>query len=496
MDIIKSEKIIINELVKIYSEKGFLDDLKITAESISNHFKNLLDDLGEKNDLISKNSIRELKYFSLIFRVKEPDSLKEKFYRGNLLQEDFKNMSFISGPDVIRQRNNVKLVFKKCDDLIGVKILTDLNEDCKKVISILKNNEEFLKKQGIILDKNDLAAQPVPMKNGLDIYKIKGELNSIYSFELQIKSKIQSVWGDMEHSIFYKDYFISPVRDSTQATMNHIGKMLYQIDEFLLSVRNANKNFKSNSKFTEFLTWFDDTYTSKIFNSLGVGYKIDTISEALAFIKSKINTIKIRDLQFNHFKYKSTIDLYKKYISIRNNSYDLKIFESVVFSWLWDEVEITKVDINQKFEIYFELIYDYIVSEVYSKFEGEDVQDIKIMIQKYFNEVLKYNPKSGIILSPNDYIKHLNFLSFIKSELELNGDEDIEENYKNLDLIFINMRFKGNFINQIEDLKFTPYNIQKYREILGNISNSIKIKEKKMFEKELSLIDSLIKSLK
>lgn len=496
MDIIKSEKIIINELVKIYSEKGFLNDLKFTADSISNHFKNLLDDLGEKNDLISKNSIRELKYFSLIFRVKEPESLKEKFYRGNLLQEDFKNMSFVSGPDVIRQRDNVKLVFKKCDDLIGVKILTDLNEDCKKVISILRNNEECLKKQGIILDKNDLAAQPVPMKNGLDIYKIKGIFNSSYCFELQIKSKIQSVWGDMEHSIFYKDYFISPIRDNTQATMNHIGKMLYQIDEFLLSVRNANKNFKSNSKFTEFLTWFDDTYTIKISNSLGVGYKIDAISEALAFSRNNINPIKIRDLQFSHFKYKPSVDLYKKYISIRNNSYDLKIFESVIFSWLWDEVEITKGNINSKFEIYFGLIYDYIVNEVYSEFQGEDINDIKIMIQNYFNKVLKYNPKSGIILSPNDYIKHLNFMVFLRSELELNGDENIEENYKNLDLIFINMRFKGNLTDQINDLKFTPIKLQNYREILGNISNSIKIKEKKMFDKELNLIDSLIKSLK
>ena len=496
MDIIKSEKIIIKELVSIYSEPDFIKDLKITAESISNHFNSLLNDLGVKNNLISKNSIRELKFFSLIHRVKEPESLREKFYRGNLLQVDFKEIRLTNGADVKRQRDDIKSVFKKCDDIIGVKILTDLNEDCKKVISILKNSELFLRKQGIILDKEDLAAQPVPMKNGLDIYKIKGHFNSNYAFELQIKSKIQSVWGDMEHSIFYKDYFISPVRDSTQATMNHIGKMLYQIDEFLLSVRNANDNFKSNSKFTEFLTWFDDNYTSKISYSLGVGYKIDSISEVLAYVTNKIKPIIIRDLEFKHFKYKPTLDLYKKYILIRNNSYDLKIFESVVFSWLWEESDITKADINLKFDTYFELIYGYITIEVSSKFQGQEEIEVMDKIKIYFNEILKYHPKSNFILSPNDHIKHFEFMVYIKSELELNGDKNIEDYYNKLDLIFINMRFKGDFVKQISDLKFTLDDVQNYREILGNISNSIKIKEKKMFKKELSLIDGLIKSLK
>lgn len=497
MDIIKNEKIIIKELVSIYSENDFINELKITADSISNHFKTLLNDEGEDNDLISKNSVRELKYFSLVNRVKEPESLREKFYRGNLLQEDFKIMSFKSGLDVRKQRNDVKLIFKKCDDIIGVKILTDLNEDCKKVIFILRSNEVFLHKQGIVLDKKDLAAQPVSMKNGLDIYKIKGIYNSTYCFELQIKSKIQSVWGDMEHSIFYKDYFISPVRESTQATMNHIGKMLYQIDEFLLSVRNANKNFKTNSKFTEFLTWFDENYTIKITNSLGVGYKIDSISDALNYIRNNITPI-VRELQFKHFKHKPALELYKDYIKIRNNSYDLKIFESVVFSWLWEEDDITKENITLKYDIYFELIYDYITNGIKNKFIGLDTIDIKNMVKENFNKIIKYQPKSEFLLSPNDHIKHFEFMLFIKNELELNLDDypDIIKYYKNLDAVFINMRFKGDLEKQIDDLKLSSNETQKYRELLGSILISIKIKQKEVIKKELSLIESLIKSLK
>jgi len=496
MDIVQNEKILINELINIYKENDFIDDLDNTAKSISIKLKTLLNDKGEENGLISKNSIRDLKYFSLVHRIKEPDSLKEKFYRGNLLQENFKTYKFKSGAEVYRQRNDVKKTFRKCDDLIGVKILTDLNEDCKKVISILRSNESYLNDQRITLNKEDLAAQPTIMKNGLEIYKIKGEFNADYSFELQIKSKIVSAWGDMEHSIFYKDYFISPVRETTQATMNHIGKLLYQIDDFLLSVRNANKEFRSNSDVISFLSWFDEKYSQNISKKLGgIGFKIDSISEALYYIKTN-NKIKEGQLQFVHFRYKSKQTLYKNYIKIRNRSYDLKIFESIVFSWFWTPSQLKENNIDLRFKFYFEQILDFLADNIKKKLLGLDKKEIKSLITHYFNEILNYHPESTIFLSGKEFIKHYKFMAFVKGELEIMGVKKITDSYSKLDLLFINRRMEGNSEDQIREMKFTADDLESFREIFSRIESSIRIKEKTDFKKEISIIKDIVANLK
>ncbi len=497
MDTINKEKIIINELIKIYNEKDFQDDLENQAKSIANKFKSLLNDVGADQGLISRNSVRDIKYFALVYRIKESDSLLEKFYRGNLLQINFKDFKFASGKHVIKERNNVITTFKKCEDIIGIKILTDLNEDCKKVLTILKDNEDYLNEQQIILNKKDLSAQPTIMKNGLEIYKINGKYTGTYSFELQIKSKIVSAWGDMEHAIFYKDYFISPVRESTQATMNHIGKLLYQIDDFLVSVRNANKEFESNVTVSTFLSWFNDNYSNKIKNKLsGVGFKIDSISEALYYIQTN-NEIIIRELNFAHFTFKPKSDLLKNYIKIRNSSYDLKLFESIVLSWFWTPAQIKKVKIDLILSKYFEYIYKYLVTQIIKKNPGLDTQVLKRKIQFYYSELLKYQPKSIIFLSAKEFIKHFTFMQFVKGELDLlaSPEDGFDLIFNKLDLIFLNKRMGGNIKEQLRDFNFSPDDLSKYREIISEIVSSIKIKDKNQFNKEIEFIKEIITDL-
>ncbi|MDP2384756.1 MAG: hypothetical protein Q8M29_00160 [Bacteroidota bacterium] len=495
MDLVQTEKILINELVEIYSDKNFLDELEIDAKSIEIKLKTLIIDKGEEYGLISKNSVRDLKYFSLVHRIKEPDSLKEKFYRSNLLQTHFKDFKFKSGADVKRQKNLIKLAFKKCDDIIGVKILTDLNQDCKKILSILRSNEAILKSQHIVLDEKDLAAQPTIMKNGLEIYKIKGTISNDQAFELQIKSKIVSAWGDMEHSIFYKDYFVSPVRETTQATMNHIGKLLFQIDDFLVSVRNANKEFKSNSKAITFLSWFDDNYSKKITEKLGgIGYKIDSFSEALFYIHSN-KRIVARDLQIKHFTHKANKELNKQYIKIRNKSYDLKIFESVVFGWLWTPAKITKENIDSKLQSYFSLLFDFLHSKIKIEFPGLNDKEIHDQIENYISQLLKYQPSPNIFLSPSSFIKHYNFMIFVNGELEI---IDIKNKRfpQFLDLLFLNIRLEGNYADQISNEGLNDSEIKLCREVLSNLLNAIKLKEKINFKKERDFIQDIITILK
>ena len=75
------------------------------------------------------------------------------------------------------------------DDIIGIKILTELEDDCKKVISLLKDKYLMLfnDKRKLYLDLDDLEKQPIRMRNGLEFYKIKGIYAESFKFELQIK---------------------------------------------------------------------------------------------------------------------------------------------------------------------------------------------------------------------------------------------------------------------------------------------------------------------
>jgi len=496
MDIVQNEKILINALIAIYSEKNFLDDLSDNAKNVTTKLKTLLDDQGEKYELLSRNSVRDLKYFSLVYRIKEPDSLKEKFYRSNLLQKKFKSLKLTSGSNVRSKINDVRSIFKKCDDVVGVKILTDLNEDCKKVIMVLRSSESYLKNQRITLDKKDLSAQPSIMKNGLEIYKIRGEFNEDYSFELQIKSKIVSAWGDMEHAIFYKDYFISPVRETTQATMNHIGKLLFQIDDFLLSVRNANKEFKSNAEVISFLSWFDNTYSDKINTKLGgVGFKIDSISEALYYIRSQRKS-KVRELQFDHFKFKPLSDVHKNYVKIRNSSYDLKIFESIVFSWLWTKSQITNSNIDTRLKTYFTLIFEFLATKIKVKIPGLEIKAINKILSKYFFETLSFEPSASVFLSPNEYVKHLTFISFARSKLELLGIENYLDYLLEIDLLLFIKRMDGNIKDLVAKLKISKDKIENFREILSKVDLAIKLEGKGDFKNESIYINELITELK
>ena len=89
-------------------------------------------------------------------------------------------------------------------DIIGVRVVTELRHDCNKVLALLRAFIDDLATTEVVLDKIDLESQPQKMKNGLFIYKIKGIFRSDFGFELQIKSKIEEAWGDMDHAIFIK----------------------------------------------------------------------------------------------------------------------------------------------------------------------------------------------------------------------------------------------------------------------------------------------------
>lgn len=141
-------------------------------------------------------------------RVKSAKSLREKILRKGY----YKNHE--DGASII----------KDLPDLIGVRVQCLLNQHEKRAYELLQNKRESLDEAGFSAyqTKNGavlsllLQNQPEKQKNGHDIFRIEGkyhscELEEPVHFELQIKSMVHAFWGELEHSMFYKnyDFFIS-----------------------------------------------------------------------------------------------------------------------------------------------------------------------------------------------------------------------------------------------------------------------------------------------
>jgi ppGpp synthetase/RelA/SpoT-type nucleotidyltranferase len=499
MNLVEKENRIINQLIEIYSNSSFQDHLQNTTKMIEGIFKNLLVDHGEEFELISKNSVRDLKFFSIVSRIKEADSLKEKFYRSNLLQKEFSTYKTATGPVLqsTATKNHVRELFQAADDVIGIKILTDLNEDCKKVLSLIRTYLPNLERQHIKLDNTDLQAQPSRMKNGLDIYKIRCSYHE-FKFELQIKSKIVSAWGDMEHAIFYKDYYISPVRESTQATMSHIGKLLFQIDDFLLSVREANKEYKKNADVSAFLSWLDRNYAAMIKQKLGgVGFKLDGISEALFRIKINNgisdNVFKNRNLSLDHLSLKPKDPNLLSYTRLRNTFYELKIFESIVFSWLWRPSQVTSNTIDTRLNEFIKVIQNFITETVLKEFEALERKRINRKVVQFFDTALKYKPIPAFFLSTSIWVKHFAFSMAIESELEvLHPDDNVaKENLRILELLALLQRVSIDPSIYVADRSFDQEKKLQLKKLIGDLTNVLKGQRKKDFEREVQILDDV-----
>lgn len=208
-------------------------------EDISGFTKAALDTLSANEEKMKIAMFDIQKYFLGLIdnhnvigsgRVKSNNSLREKILRKSY------HVKYDSGADLI----------SSLDDIIGVRIICLLHNEeestWKKIASKLKeielgkikyyvNDEET-----IFLEKIKL---PVPQKNEHDIYKIHGYYlldKERYNFELQIKSLVHMLWGEIEHLLFYKNYeyiidnsFYSSVMDSMYRNLMNIDSQLKDI---------------------------------------------------------------------------------------------------------------------------------------------------------------------------------------------------------------------------------------------------------------------------
>ena len=409
--------------IKLVSTK--FDDLREELTSnqkiIVDKLKELIDKYADDFSLTRANSVRKVRFYGIVNRIKEKDSFSEKLIRNNhynLFIEQLSDLENIDEPQL-------KSKIKEIDDLIGIKILTDLNIDSINMFKLISSTK-FIKElsdKGILINPDDLDVQPVAMKNGLNIFKLRCKYET-WNFELQIKSKLESAWGDMEHSIFYKDYKITPVRDLAQQSMNHIGKLLSQIDEFLQEIREANSNFSLNSNIILFVNEFEKLYSEKISTVLnGINYNFKKIASLSYNIHKADNNI-LKDIEFNTECLSLQCPKYSFYINSRNKDFDLQIFESIVLSSFEEVIDSDNIEII--LDKYFGLIKNSYQKMILDNNLVQDEEMAERYINMFFDTCINYNCQE-YILNTNNVFNHINNIKLFEEIVEVLELEDQEK---------------------------------------------------------------------
>ena len=387
---------ILGELVNLY-ENECIDELESVKKEIVDIFKEVLDKYKIKYELVFINSVYKGEYYKFSSRVKSKDSISEKLVRSSDLLYLIRKYNLTSTEDIQQNKEDIKNYFISYEDIIGLKIIGELIIDTENIYDLIREKvEEFSAKE---IEINGLSPQPITMKNGLPIYKLKCKFKNLYTFELQIKSQLQSAWGDMEHQLFYKDYSFTPVKSSAQSIMNEVGLLLQSVDKLLFKIRIAESNYQSEEEFSLFTNDIHKAYSEVIKDFLDIPHEQNLISLShflyniyKSFFDNrddiKVISEVVIDYKFVDFSVEET-DILRNFRSLKALNLDLQILEFIILNWLKylelykdDEAtyilslkhffDVYKRNICEKYSIpeddeYFPFIFEKILSTVSNK---------------------------------------------------------------------------------------------------------------------------------
>ncbi|MCK9444175.1 MAG: (p)ppGpp synthetase [Tissierellaceae bacterium] len=209
-------------------------------------------------------------FLNVNYRIKSPESLREKILRHNFF------IKFGTPENLI----------SNLSDLIGFRIECRFIEDEDKIYKDIVKLFEIELEDGFYtnpLNSNIILnlgmKQPQKQKNGFEIYKIDGKYvkdNIVVNFELQIKSLVNLFWGEIDHRILYKNFNYMLTEDFFRDIMSSIKDNLTMIDRQLMLVYNhlngmdaSNSLNKKNQLQSLLSKIIHDIYIVKIRKEIG-----------------------------------------------------------------------------------------------------------------------------------------------------------------------------------------------------------------------------------
>lgn len=321
----KGKQVYLENLEKILKQE--IVDLRNTLkECVNLHAKE-----EQFGLIVSNDSSSEIELYEMVDRVKSPESLEEKIIRN----QEFFDLIDKEGAELIDaiQKNN--------DDLMGLRFLVSLSCDCKRLFDLLDKYQEELEKKAIVF--LNLKDNPQTMRNGRPIYRIKGKYKK-YPFELQIKSKVDSAWADIEHMLFYKDYQFSYIQSTNKQVMKKLGDLLGQVDELMIQVRESQASYERDRKEMEFTQYLGNKFRKQIHDKIGSAFVLSDYRRVLFYIFSQFEDCQQaiilgqRNRMITHEFYSLGVSdnniFVKNYTKLIENSLEFVVSEHIYVEWL------------------------------------------------------------------------------------------------------------------------------------------------------------------
>lgn len=319
-------------------------------------------------------------------RIKGIDSFNEKVRRKGYIDK-----WNITEDDV----NNQELIRTKLPDLIGFRVNCFFIDDEIIIYNILKDyydKNNFCEKIALNFKEN------IKGKNGHNIYKVTGQYDLNCNFEIQIKSSVNNIWGEVEHKTVYKNNDYDPKIAVKKSITEEVFNILSASDRQLVSL-------------------FSDHYTEK------------ELLKCLFFQMTKETVIKETGICILAEHYERFFEIFSE------KEFYNKIKQYVASSMLnieFDKYETDVVKISDDIKSMFDEI-----RETYCMFEYEIIYSIILNIYtfKNFDEFL--------IFFINNVKKNTGLIDAIPEEDSFCDDEDDKQvdNANETMLIYLDSHF-------------------------------------------------------
>jgi len=300
---------------------SYYEKIVYKYEDIAQEMKKILD------DIIVANSEYTL---MVSYRVKEPESVREKLIRNSYY----------------RLHTTKEEIIANVQDIIGLRIECKFTEDEKYVYSLIEKifymtddqiyfyNPDYPKMRLRLADQ-----QPVKQKNGFDIYKIDGRYedkegdNDIrINFEIQIKSMVNMFWGEIEHKIIYKNPSYFMMEQQVMENMMSIKENLNLVDSQLHKLYKRYKREDSSKH----------------------NYRKENIKSILSKLIHDTFARKMKNEFVFVVQFKETCDSIVDYIFVVNNAAQMEDYGRVMMDTFYITGSIAKQEITFRESIVME----------------------------------------------------------------------------------------------------------------------------------------------
>ena len=171
-----------------------------------------------------------------------------------------------------------------------VRIECRFEQDERAIYKMLKKHFNIRNEEGYYYNEMNPnvklsldGRQPQKQKNGFKIFRIDGivtDTNTDLPFELQIKSLVNSFWGEIEHKIIYKNYNYLLVDDLLIEMMHSIKNNLALLDKQLLTIyrnveqRQTDEDYQRKTLEDVMAKMCNDVFAKQLKEQIGMNVNI------------------------------------------------------------------------------------------------------------------------------------------------------------------------------------------------------------------------------